>query len=104
MLSQGRLIDSPVAVLNSDSLTPQMRAMLKAMNPDAPMPKPIVDFEINPRSDVIKNLNSLRLSSPDLAKLVLEQLFDNAMLCAGLLENTTAMSKRLNDILAKIKA
>ena len=104
VLSQGRLIDSPVAVLNSDSLTPQMRAMLKAMNPDAPMPKPVVDFEINPKSDVIKNLNSLRLSSPDLAKLVLEQLFDNAMLCAGLLESTTGMSKRLNEILAKIKA
>ncbi len=104
VVSQGRLIDSPVAILNSDSLTPQMRAMLKAMNPDAPMPKPIVDFEINPKSEVIKNLDSLRASNPDLAKLVLEQLFDNAMLNAGLLESTTEMSKRLNEILAKIKA
>ncbi len=104
VVSQGRLIDSPVAVLNSDSMTPQMRAMLKAMNPDTPLPKPIVDFEINPSSAVIKNLDSLRESSPELAKLVLEQLYDNAMLSAGLLESTTAMSKRLNEILAKIKA
>ena len=81
-----------------------MRAMLKAMNPDAPLPKPIVDFEINPHSDAIKNLSALRESSPDLAKLVLLQLFDNAMLAAGLLENTVGMSKRLNEILAKIKA
>lgn len=103
VVSQGRLIDSPVAVLNTDSITPQMRAMLKAMNPDAPLPKPVVDFEINPSSDVIKNLDNLRNSSPELAKLVLEQLFDNAMLSAGLLESTTAMSKRLNEILAKIK-
>ena len=104
VLSEGRLIDSPVAVLNSDSMTPQMRAMLKAMNPDAPLPKPIVNFEINPSSEVIKNLDTLRETSPDLAKLVVEQLFDNAMLSAGLLESTTAMSKRLNEILAKIKA
>lgn len=104
VVSKGRLVDSPVAVLNSDSLTPQMRAMLKAMNPDAPLPKPIVDFEINPHSDAIKNLSALRESSPDLAKLVLLQLFDNAMLAAGLLENTVGMSKRLNEILAKIKA
>jgi len=104
IVSQGRLIDSPVAVLNTDSITPQMRAMLKAMNPDAPLPKPVVNFEINPSSDVIKNLDNLRNSSPELAKLVLEQLFDNAMLSAGLLESTTAMSKRLNEILAKIKA
>lgn len=104
VLSEGRLIDSPVAVLNSDSMTPQMRAMLKAMNPDAPLPKPIVNFEINPSSDVIKNLDTLRETSPELAKLVIEQLFDNAMLSAGLLESTTAMSKRLNEILAKIKA
>jgi len=104
IVSQGRLIDSPVAVLNTDSITPQMRAMLKAMNPDAPLPKPVVNFEINPSSDVIKNLDNLRNSSPELAKLVLEQLFDNAMLSAGLLESTTAMSKRLNEIRAKIKA
>ncbi len=104
VVSQGRLIDSPVAILNTDSITPQMRAMLKAMNPDAPLPKPVVDFEINPSSDVIKNLDTLRDTSPELAKLVLEQLFDNAMLSAGLLESTTEMSKRLNEILAKIKA
>lgn len=104
VVSQGRLIDSPAAVLNSDSLTPQMRAMLKMMNPDKPLPKPIVDFEINPKSDVIKNINALRESSPELAKLVLEQVFDNALLSAGLLESTTDMSKRLNEILAKIKA
>ena len=85
-------------------MTPQMRAMLKMMNPDKPLPKPIIDFEINPKSDVIKNINALRVSSPELAKLVLEQVFDNALLNAGLLESTTEMSKRLNDILAKIKA
>ena len=103
VLTKGRLVDSPAAVLNADSISPQMRAMLKAMN-DSPLPKPVVDFEINTKSPVIKNLAALKESSPELAKLVLEQIFDNALLSAGLLENTTEMSKRLNEILAQIKA
>jgi len=102
VLTKGRLVDSPAAVLNADSLTPQMRAMLKAMNPDSPMPKPVVDFEINTKNPVIKNLEKLKETKPELAKLVLEQIFDNAMLGAGLLEGTTQMSKRLNEIFAKI--
>ena len=67
------------------------------------MPAPIVKFEINTKSDVIKNLDELRKSSPDLAKLVLEQLYDNALLAAGLLENPRTMAKRMNEILAKVK-
>ncbi len=104
VLSDGkRLFESPAAALNADSLTPQMRAMLKAMNPDSKLPPAIVKFEINPKNDVIKNLNSLRKSDESLAKLVLEQLFDNALLSAGLLENPRSMAKRMNEILAKVK-
>lgn len=103
VLTSGRLVDSPAAALNADSLTPQMRMMLRAMNPDSKMPAPIVKFEINTKSDVIKNLDELRKSSPDLAKLVLEQLYDNALLAAGLLENPRTMAKRMNEILAKVK-
>ena len=104
VVSSGRLVDSPVAALNADHITPQMRAMLKAMNPDAPLPAPVIKLEINPRSDVIKNMAGLRVADESLAKLVLEQLYDNALLSAGLLENPRAMSKRLNEILAKVKA
>lgn len=103
VLASGRLVDSPAAALNADSLTPQMRMMLKAMNPDSKMPAPIIKFEINPKSEVIKNLDSLRKSNPDTAKLVLDQLYDNALLAAGLLENPRTMAKRLNEILAKVR-
>ena len=103
VLTSGRLVDSPAAALNADSLTPQMRMMLKAMNPDSKMPAPIIKFEINPKSEVIKNLDSLRKSSPETAKLVLDQLYDNALLAAGLLENPRAMAKRLNEILSKVR-
>ncbi len=101
--SGGRLVDSPIAALNTDGITPQMRMMLKAMNPDSPLPPSPVKLEINPRSEVIKNLNSLRSSDESLAKLVLDQLYDNALLSAGLLENPRSMAKRMNEILAKVK-
>ena len=68
------------------------------------MPAPIVKFEINPKNEVIKNLDQLRKGNPDLAKLVLDQLYDNALLAAGLLENPRTMTKRLNELLAKVKA
>ncbi len=104
VLTSGRLVDSPVAALNADSISPQMRAMLRAMNPDSKMPAPIIKFEINPRSPVIKNLCRLRKDDENLAKLVLEQLYDNALLAAGILDNPLSISKRMNEILAHIKA
>lgn len=100
-----RLVESPgCGNQYRRGITPQMRMMLKAMNPDNPLPAPAVKLEINPRSDVIKNLETLRNADEPLAKLVLEQLYDNALLAAGLLENPRAMAKRMNEILAKVKA
>lgn len=101
--TEGRLVDSPVAALNESGMTPQMRAMMRAMSPDSPMPAPAVKLEINPRSSVIKNIETLRGTDEALAKLVLEQLYDNALLAAGLLDNPRAMANRLNDILSRVK-
>lgn len=101
---KGRLVDSPAAVLNADKMNPQMRALMKAMNPDMEMPKPVLKFEINPRSDAVKNISALKSSNEKLAKLMLEQLFDNARLSAGVLENPQKMAKRLNEIISLIKA
>lgn len=104
VVSSGRLTDSPAAALNADGITPQMRAMLRALNPEGALPAPKIKFEINPSSDVIANLKALKDTNESLAKLVLEQLYDNSLLAAGLLENPRAMGKRLNEILAKVKA
>ena len=99
-----RLTESPAAALNADPINPSMRRIMKIMNPDADLPKPKVKFEINPRSDVIKNLNELRGKDENLAELVLEQLFDDSLLSAGLLENPQSMAGRINKILARVKS
>merc|ERR1712117_643566 len=44
-------------------------------------------FEINPAHPIIKKVNSLRSANPKLAMLVTEQLFANAMVSAGLVDD-----------------
>lgn len=96
-----RLVDSPIAALApKDAPNAQMMAMMKAMGQDAPTPK--VTLEINPRSEVIKNLSGLQQRDAELAAIVTEQLTDNALLAAGLLENPQEMVNRLNDLLARV--
>ena len=94
------LVDSPVLALNADKfMSPHMRRMMKAMNKGEAESPLRVNLEINPRHAVIKRLFELHGSNPDRAKLVAEQLLDNALVCAGLLDDATAMVTRINRIL-----
>lgn len=96
-----RLVNSPVAALApQDAPNAQMRAMLKAMGQDAPETKVIL--EVNPRHQVIKNLSALKESDAELAELVTQQLTDNALLAAGMMDNPQNMVNRMNDLLARI--
>lgn len=96
-----RLVDSPIAALApKEAPNAQMMAMMKAMGQEVPAPK--VTLEINPRSEVIKNLAGLQERDADLAGLVTQQLTDNALLAAGLLENPQEMVSRMNDLLARV--
>ncbi|EDY80592.1 Hsp90 protein [Verrucomicrobiia bacterium DG1235] len=93
-----RLVDSPVMALSPDAMSSQMRRMMKQMGQDSPMPVEVL-FEINPRHELIKNLNTQRASNEDLAKLIAQQTFDNAMVAAGLLEDPKEMITRMYEIL-----
>lgn len=101
-----RLVDSPAAVLNADSfMTPQMRAMMKAMQKDGDgeeAPPVKVNLELNPRHAVIKRLSTSKDTEGEKAGLIAEQLFDNAMLAAGLLEDPTNMVQRLYKLLEQV--
>ena len=98
-----RLTDSPVAALTPEQgMTPQMRRMMKAMNPDGEEPPMQVELEINPRHELIHRLNDLRESDPDLAKLIVAQLHDTALLTAGLLESKQDLIRRNYDLLNRI--
>ncbi|CAH1776355.1 unnamed protein product, partial [Owenia fusiformis] len=58
-------------------------------------------LEINPSHPIVVKLNSIRDSNPQLAKLVAEQIYDNAMISAGLIMDPRTIVGRLNDLLSK---
>ncbi|XP_072550528.1 heat shock protein 75 kDa, mitochondrial [Salminus brasiliensis] len=58
-------------------------------------------LEINIAHDLIKKLHMLKDSNPDLAQLLLEQIYENAMITAGLNDDPRPMISRLNDLLTK---
>ena len=98
-----RLIESPALSSNSDKfMTPSMRRMMRQMNPDAPEMEAKVVLHINPRHALIKNLADLRERNPDLAKTITEQVFDNTLVEAGLLEDPKKMLGRVYDLLGKL--
>lgn len=98
-----RLVDSPVLALNADKfMSPHMRRMMKAMNKDKDESPLRVNLEINPRHTVLKHLHELHTGNPDKAKLVAEQLLDNALISAGLLDDATSMVARLNKLLETV--
>jgi molecular chaperone HtpG len=92
-----------VLALNADKfMTPHMRRMMKAMKKDEAEAPLKVNLEINPRHAVLKRLFELQSATPDKAKLVAEQLLDNALISAGLLDDATAMVARLNKLLESV--
>ncbi len=98
-----RIVASPAVALNADKfMSPHMRRMMKAMNREKAETPLRVNLEINPRHVVIRRLAASRTSSPEKATLVAEQLLDNALLSAGLLEDSAKMVQRLYKILESV--
>uniref|UniRef100_A0A6Q2Y6T5 Heat shock protein 75 kDa, mitochondrial n=1 Tax=Esox lucius TaxID=8010 RepID=A0A6Q2Y6T5_ESOLU len=58
-------------------------------------------LEINAGHDLIKKMHSLKESDSELAQLLLEQIYDNAMIAAGLNDDPRPMIARLNDLLTR---
>jgi TNF receptor-associated protein 1 len=98
-----RLVDSPALALNADKfMSPHMRRMMKAMNKDGADSPLRVNLEINPRSAVMKRLFETHAAAPEKAKLVAEQILDNALISAGLLDDATPMVARLYKLLESV--
>jgi molecular chaperone HtpG len=96
-----RLVDSPViALVPADAMSPQMRQMMKAMDENF-KDEVKVELEINPRHPLVRKLAAAKDSDPALASLVAHQLFDNALIAAGLLEDARDTITRMNRLMEK---
>jgi molecular chaperone HtpG len=99
-----RLVSSPAVVLESDRhMTSSMKRILKSIQKDqAVLPESKQDLELNPRHAVIVRLNQMRQTDEPLAAKVAEQVYDNARVAAGLLDDPRLMLKRLNELLEQV--
>jgi len=97
-----RLVGSPAVVVESDQgMTSSMRRILKNLNRGEENPFK-QNLEINPAHPMMAGLEATRQSNPDLARQVAEQVYDNALISAGLLEDPQAMLKRINALLEQL--
>uniref|UniRef100_A0A7S0CIV2 Uncharacterized protein n=1 Tax=Proboscia inermis TaxID=420281 RepID=A0A7S0CIV2_9STRA len=100
--STKRLGASPAIIIDHESAA--FRRMMKMVESQGgtsnipPLPKQAM--EVNPEHELIVGLNALRESEPELAKVCAEQIYDNCLVAAGLMEDGgRSMLGRLNDIL-----
>jgi molecular chaperone HtpG len=99
-----RLIDSPVCVVGSDAMggASARRIMKMMQGPDDEMPAQTVKLQINPRHGIIRGLSGLIEKDEETALLVSNQLIDNALASANLLDDPREMIARSYQALEKI--
>lgn len=99
-----RLSSSPAVVTDNESgaLRRMMRMVETQDGGEDAFELPKQQVEINPEHPIIKGLYSIRDKEPTLAKVCAEQIFDNCLIAAGLLDDSRIMLGRLNDILLSV--
>jgi len=99
-----RLIDSPVCVVGGDAMggASARRVMKMMQGMEGGMPPPAVKLQINPRHAIIRGLSQIMSDDEDTAGLVADQLFDNAMASANLLDDPSEMIARSYRALEKL--
>ncbi|PHJ22550.1 heat shock protein [Cystoisospora suis] len=96
-----RLVKTPALVTGFLSST--LRRMMKATLQGAPdaqlkMASLPVTLELNPNHEIVTSLYHLQRTNADVAKLLVEQLFDNARIAAGIMEDPRSMLSRLDHL------
>eukprot|EP01112_Ceratiomyxa_fruticulosa_P011539 TRINITY_DN3133_c0_g1_i1.p1 TRINITY_DN3133_c0_g1~~TRINITY_DN3133_c0_g1_i1.p1 ORF type:complete len:941 (+),score=292.23 TRINITY_DN3133_c0_g1_i1:359-2824(+) len=92
-----RLSSSPAVIVDHESSS--FRKMMKFMDPNRQVELPKQQLEINPKHPIIVKLAHAHKTHPNMAKAVAEQILDNALVAAGLVDDSRSMLPRLNRLL-----
>lgn len=95
-----RLVSSPAVV--TSILTPHMRKMMKQMmagKEDSGMNNVPVTLELSGKHHIVTTLHSITGSNEPVARIAVEQLYDNACIAAGTLDDPRTLLTRLNKVL-----
>ena len=101
VLESKRLVNSPAIIVNPDQfMTSSMERIMRATNQD------LQNFgnknlEINTKHPLIKNLSALKEKDELFAKDIVEQIYDNALIQAGLMVEPRTMVDRTYMILER---
>jgi HSP90 family molecular chaperone len=91
----------PAFVMDHESAT--MRKMMKMMDTQGllgdELPVSKQKLSINPKHPIFVKLMGVKDAQPDLAKLIVEQVFDNALMAADILDNPRNMLPRMHKLL-----
>jgi len=93
-----RLKDSPAIIVDHESAT--IQRMMKQLGEQQTIAKQ--KLELNALHPINVGMFELRNSDPKLARLIAEQVFDNATVAAGVMEDPRAMLPRINELLEAV--
>ena len=100
VIASHRLVDSPAIIVNPDGVfTSSMERIMNATNQEHQISKK--NIEINTSHELIKSLASIRGQDETFAAHVAEQIYDNAMIQAGLMVEPRAMVERSYEIMQR---
>jgi TNF receptor-associated protein 1 len=98
-----RLKESPAVIADHESA--QLRKLYK-LTGQVSGQTPQYNFHVNPKHELIRKTYALSISSEtdkvETAALLVEQLFDNAVIAAGLLDDPRSIVNRLNIIMTRM--
>jgi len=95
-----RLVSSPAIV--TSIITPHMRKMMKSLmagKEDTGMGNIPMTLELSASHHIVTTLNTIKESNEPVARMAVEQLFDNACIAAGTLDDPRILLGRLNKVL-----
>jgi len=95
-----RLVDSPAIVVGHESAS--MRRMMTMVESGRAPQLPPQTLEINGGHPIVVALSAARAAEPDLAKTVATQLFSNALITAGLLDDPRTTLPNVNALLSEV--
>lgn len=92
-----RLSDSPARLVDSEGAPNQeMQRVYRMLKEDFPIPKKVL--ELNPKHAILVHLNSLQ-AEDDLGKMIIDQIYEDALLIEGLHPDPAGMIERIQKII-----
>jgi len=94
-----RLTHSPAAIFDHESAA--VRRLMKFVDSQGTSGKglPKQKLEVNPSHPIMKHLMTVKRSNPALASMIVEQIFDNCLIAADMLDQPRAMLERINKMM-----